>query len=852
VKIDRKKSISTAIAILLLSTLSASLVLTQTATAHTPPWTIQTYAYIEVNPNPVGAGQRVDIVAWVDWTMPGATIDNDIRFADYTVTVTEPNGQIQTINMPTSDPTSSSYYIYYPDQTGNYTFVFSHPDQQYTWTGQYSGDTFLGATSKTVTITVQDEPVAQPPTYPLPTEYWTRPIEGQNTNWYTVASNWLGAPYIAGNPQHTMYQPDGVAPNSAHVMWTYRLSDSGVVGGSNVGVPGNTFYQGETYNPRFLNPLIMNGRLFFDAPFENAGGGGGYKALDLRTGQEIWSLNTTGVGVPSFGFYYDLETPNQHGVVPDGTLFATSGFGTQTWHAIDPRTGTVATGNITNVPSGTAAVGPNGEILRYQIDTRNGWLAQWNSSRLLPSSSLSVSGWDSNSIDASTPDRYDWNVTLPDQIPTSTSIQYANAGDILLGGTSFAGFSSFLTPDPYTMWAINLNASVGPVGSLLWIQNYTAPAGNVTRRLAGIDPVNRVFIFCDKETFLFSAYSLDDGSFKWQTKSIEGESDFDYYNMATVGLTPCVAYGRLYNAGWGGLLACYNTTDGSLLWTYGNGGEGNSTNSGLATAFGSYPLFIYAVADGKVYMMSSEHSPNTPMWKGGVARAVDAYTGKEVFTIDAFGGQLGREGHAVADGFWVFYNYYDGQIYCIGKGPSATTVTAPSVSIELGKSLVIRGSVTDIAAGTMQNEQAARFPNGVPAVSDASESAWMEYVYMQKPLPTDVIGVTVSISVVDSNGNCRTIGNATSDSSGMFTLSWTPDIEGNYTVYATFAGSESYWPSSAETSFVVDPAPAVTPAPTPMPESAADLYFVPAVIGIVIAIVAVGAALALLMLRKRS
>ena len=55
---------------------------------------------------------------------------------------------------------------------------------------------------------------------------------------------------------------------------------------------------------------------------------------------------------------------------------------------------------------------------------------------------------------------------------------------------------------------------------------------------------------------------------------------------------------------------------------------------------------------------------------------------------------------------------------------------------------MIKGTVTDISAGTKQDQQAARFPNGVPAVSDESQSAWMEYVYMQKPRPTNVTGVT--------------------------------------------------------------------------------------------------------------
>ena len=78
-----------------------------------------------------------------------------------------------------------------------------------------------------------------------------------------------------------------------------------------------------------------------------------------------------------------------------------------------------------------------------------------------------------------------------------------------------------------------------------------------------------------------------------------------------------------------------------------------------------------------------------------------------------------------------------------------------------------------------------------------------------------------------------------------------PDIPGQYTVYASFGGSESYYASHAVTSFAVDPAPA-TPAPQALQtQSAADLYLVPGIIGIIAAIIVVGLVLALLLLRKR-
>jgi len=128
---------------------------------------------------------------------------------------------------------------------------------------------------------------------------------------------------------------------------------------------------------------------------------------------------------------------------------------------------------------------------------------------------------------------------------------------------------------------------------------------------------------------------------------------------------------------------------------------------------------------------------------------------------------------------------------------------------------------------------------------------WMGYVYQQRPLPTDFAGVRVSIDVIDSNGNYRNIGTATTDSSGTYRLTWTPDISGDYTVIATFAGTNGYWPSYAEEGFTVMNEPAATPAPTqPQNTSAADTYLLPGIIAIIVAI-AVGFAITILLLRKR-
>jgi hypothetical protein len=228
---------------------------------------------------------------------------------------------------------------------------------------------------------------------------------------------------------------------------------------------------------------------------------------------------------------------------------------------------------------------------------------------------------------------------------------------------------------------------------------------------------------------------------------------------------------------------------------------------------------------------------------------LDAETGEVVWRIDGllylneWGGTA-----AIADGIITALNSYDQQIYAIGKGPSKTTVEAPKAGIPQGSSVVICGSVTDIAAGTASPEIAARFPNGVAAVSDASMGDWMLYVYKQFPFPMNTMGVDVSLDVIDANGNFRNIGTATSDANGFYSMDWTPDIPGKYTVIATFAGSEAYYASYDEAAFVVDQAPDPTPPPpdpTPLPPT--ETY----IAGSTIAIIAAVAVVAILLLRKK-
>jgi outer membrane protein assembly factor BamB len=867
-----KSKLSTIITVfLLLTVIGGTSVLTLPTDAHTPAWTIVSYAYLSVAPDPVGVGQTVAIVMWVDAPLPSATVTNDIRRTGYTLTITKPDGKTDTQSWPVvSDTTSIQYFQYTPDQLGTYNLKFDYAGQTYTWSGTYQNDIILPA-SKSSNFTVQQDPIAMPiDSYPMPTEYWMRPIEGQNTYWYSIASNWLGAPYIVGaNPSYGVpgaYQPNGAAPDTPHVMWAKPIQFGGVVGGDNTTVPGEMYYQGGSYNVRWNNPLIIQGTLFYPEPYGNSGTGGDYVAVDLQTGKELWRINTTATGtnlVPSFGYLYAFESPNQHGVLPNGALIATSG---STWRAYDPRTGYLTNMNITNVPGGTNVAGPRGEYLKLVLSNLgtssnpNYYLMEWNSSRVFGAiAGTGVGAWYTGTANASLPSAYDWNVSVS-LTGTGWSIGSGALGQVplvalgnmaLLIQGSFGGhpgdFSATVTTNSANITAISLNTN--SIGQVLWTKTYDPAPGNNTRNLSAWDPSGGVFTFDDKETMAHWGYSLADGSYMWGPSYTPSDTTNDW-NFLALGQT-LAAYGKIYWTGYSGILYCFDENDGSLLWTYGNGGEGNSTSSGFTTPYGRYPLFISVIADGKVYVDSTEHSPNSPIYKGEQMRCINATTGEEIWVMFDDGNQMYGGVAPVADGYLAYLNTYDCRIYTVGKGPSQLTVNAPDLAANAGQSVVIRGTVTDIAAGTRQDEQAARFPNGVPCVSDESMSAWMEYVYMQKPRPTDATGVPVTINVVDANGNYREIGTATSDANGFYSLQWTPDIPGKYTVIASFTGTAGYWPSNAETAFAVDPA-AATPTPTEQPvQSMSDMYFMPAVAGIIASIFIVGAILAILVLRKR-
>ncbi len=895
-----------AIAIFLTISMSASMMLIPNASAHTPAWKIPTYAFVWASPNPVGVNQTVSIYMWLTNYYYGAMAYTNLRFHNFELTITAPNGAVSTQTFPViTDPTSDQHTDFTPDQVGTYNLTFNYPGEVYTSTAYisasllggpgpnpYTNDTFLPSSAST-TLTVQTTPIAAPLTgAPLPTAYWTRPIYGENTGWYTIASNWLGI----GAPDYGAWTNTGgddslgggtdflnvgqldaaVGSQTSHVMWTKPLQSGGVVGGNDVAIPGDTYFDGSATLIRYNNPIILDGMLYYTEPvgFSTTGynmGAGGYGyatvCVNLQTGQQIWSSTT--IPELSFGYIQSVDNPEVHGVNPP-IIVATSG---STWMCYDGDTGNWLS-NITNVPtfSSGKAMGPDGNYLNY-IFTNTGsaanpdWiLSEWNSSLVfIPLGAMFPTF--QGILNGGSGSDYDWNVSVPycDGMTSQTNalgpspgpfIVSANYGDgiLCMNGTTPCNGENLLygwvSSAPYTFFFVNLNATVGPIGSVLWWSTLQPPPNNYTVVLGPVDWSTRVFLENYKEAVQWVGYSPTTGKYLWTAPP---QQALDYYGSTSAGVLPGAVYcGNLYSSAYGGTVYCYNDLTGALLWTYGNGGAGNSTNAGFNYPYGDYPTQINAIGNGIIYLVTSAHTWPTPIYKGAMATAINATTGKQIWQISGITAEFGQMSYAMADGYNTWFNGYDNQIYVVGRGPSETTVQAPQTQITAGNNVTIQGTVMDISAGTTQTEQAADFPHGVPCASDASMTAWMGYVYQQQPCPTNFTGVTVTLTAIDPNHNFITLGTATTDGSGLYYLDWSPpSVPGDYLITATFAGTNGYWGSSAQTDMVVQNAPAATSAPTATPTSVANLYFVPAIAAIIVVIIIGFIVLALLMLRKR-
>jgi outer membrane protein assembly factor BamB len=790
---------------------------------------IDTFALLSVGPNPVGVGQKIAIIMWLDKPPPVPTVQTStlraIVYTNFTLTITKPDNTIVKMGPFSSDSTGSTYTSFTPDKVGNYTFQFNYGGEWLTGArlagAAQTTDYYKPSTSHKVTVTVQEDPILALPGAPLPTEYWTRPIDAQNYEWSSLGGNWLGLPlqFASGANEDGTFNPYSSAPQTAHILWTIPQAFGGIVGDS---FNESDFYTGLSYQEKWNPPtaVVLNGRLYYSPTYGPTAVTQGISCVDLATGKELWFQNGTTL---SFGQLWKVETINVHGVHSFLWDYRSGNYST----LYDAFTGRAIL-RVSNCQSASkVAMSENGDLMVYTMNANAGWMTLWNSSKAIIGSGDPLTWSPSLTATYNWAIGIMWNVSIP-IISGQTWTQFGDG--VIITTTAFREAN----PPVRTVAGYDANT-----GANLWIKNLT---DYTIRPQYNFSPISEgVFAWFKQETTEWYGFNARTGQQIWGPTEPYADS-FGMYSASFRGAgapNPQVAYGKIFTAGYDGVVHAIDIKTGKAVWDFYSG-------TTIDTVYGHYPFYGgVTVADDTVFATTNEHTPNDPLWRGGKIFAINATTGQQIWNISSW-----ATGTIVADGNLLELNNYDGELYNIGKGTSALTVEAPMTSATLGSTVTIRGMVTDTSPGTQKNELAMKFPSGVPAVSDQSQSAWMEYLYMQQPRPTDAKGVRVTLSVVDANGNYREIGSTTT-SDGFFTFSWKPDIDGAYTVYASFAGSGAYWPSHATTSFYVDSAQP-TPAPTDAPiQSAVDLYFVPAIAGLFVLVIVVAIVLALLMLRKR-
>lgn len=598
----KNKTVIIAIATILVLSMTMSMTLVPSVHAHTPPISIPTYASLSVEPNPIGLGQTAYVGFWLDKVPPTAYQQYGDRWQNFTLTVTNPDKTTSTLGPFTSDDTGGSHTTFVPSKTGNYTFVFNFPGQTLagynpspiigSYYAAFIGDYFEPSTSAPVTLTVTTTQVTTQATTSVPTGYWQNPIESFNVNWYTISGNWLG--YTAGaggggsggayynNTEN--FNPYTTAPNSAHITWTQPYSFGGLIGGQFGGTTyGSNYNSNNQYQPK-MGAIVMNGVVYYTLVPGSTANQAGWVALDLRTGQTLWTKNTT--AVLKTGQILDYISPNQYGAfaylwaLPQNPYYGTTSGAPQynnTWQMYDAMTGKYIL-SIVNGPSSPTTIKPglvipialiptlatdqNGNLLGYYVNSTSNTLNMWNSTLAIATYDLQT-GRDVNTWTWAPPQgaNINWNLGIQWSVPLATKVTLSN-GTItnMSPGLAISKLASgvvLMTSTPVVggyYWQagyIYEAAYSAQTGQLLWgpLVRTEAPWTRLFSPIASA-ALNGIYYEFTMETMTFNAYSLTTGKLVWGPVALTNyvhNDTYGYFDQSMI-----VAYGTLYMADLGG------------------------------------------------------------------------------------------------------------------------------------------------------------------------------------------------------------------------------------------------------------------------------------------------------------
>jgi hypothetical protein len=819
-------------------------------------------ARMSFRPNPIGLGQPLLVNIWCT-----PSLNNMQIFNNFTVYIQKPDGTTVTVGPLNSyQGDGTSWFEYNVDQVGTWRLKFVFSGDYYPkgiWYQGYivnasgysgsigsSGTTGLSAFGNVYykpastdwqNLTVQNEMVGSWPPAALPNDYWTRPVSLANREWWPILGDWPQDGYQGGGPTwdalypntNTQYaanynfHPWIKAPNTPHIVWKQEHAIAGLIGGP-AGIYGMTSSPGGP-------SVIYQGRCY--QTYNKPGVGQVAASYNLRTGQVYYEIPTASGGhTPTEVVYYPPQASSTilgelAQISWSAELIDISGT---TLFKVNPYTGAVTNYSISPVNTGSAynyfynqyggmslAVQNLSSSTRIQYNLIN-WTTQGTSNtfanRVLTNTTYSPAG----------------RATFFGAGVVNDTDRYS--GDVQIDFTS----GIWCQVDAYEQ--LNTTATYGGIvitaydilsGNSLWSKNVTIPEYS---RSDYITDHGTIAILTILGTW--QGYDLKTGALKWTTPRMDypwGANSFGAYAVAS-------AYGLFYRFSYDGVYA-FNWNDGSIAWHYMAPALNQWETPYLENGTAQYSFNSGGwLADGKLYVANSEHTPSWPLTRGWQLHCINATTGEGIWKIVS-----DATPSAAADGYLIASSSETGYNYAFGKGLSATTITAPNVVLPLGDGMVIQGTVLDESPAQL----------GTPCVSKESMTTQMQYLHMQYPIDgiyhnETIYGVPVTLTALDPNGNSINIGTVTSDGYyGTFSKTWTPTIAGDYKIIATFAGDDSYSSSSAVTTISIG-TPSATA--TPVQEKAATDYTMPIIsvgIGLAIIVVVSVAIATILILRKR-
>ncbi|MEM2099709.1 MAG: PQQ-binding-like beta-propeller repeat protein [Candidatus Bathyarchaeia archaeon] len=781
------------------------------------PQPVKTTGYISIAPTLIGVGQEATVNLWV-FPLPTNYLYRPYYggFRDITVTFVKPDGTEHTfkptdatgVYAPGQTQAIGGIYFYYkPDMVGNWSVYFRMPEQNIT---DSTGTVIYSACiSNRAYFKVQAEPVNAGllngyPWSPLPNDnvFWSYPISSNNREWSQISGDWLqgdsGAaawsPLFLGATSK-LWQPYGSGPATAHILWSKPIKAGGLIGGEY----GSLSYHSITVRGR--SQVVIAGKVFVNFPDANQ-----FACFDLVTGSEIYRANgsiSIGIRLPGNPFAQATLDPSvvlasSFGAMPRIYLF---GAAAGRWNYYDPFTGALVRSIANATTTGFMLV--DGTELAYGIS--GGRLYMWNMSKVVGDN------W---------PTGFQWTVPLPQTLLGPPVGLFAPS---LLGMTKDASKIVLNTVNQY--WCYNSKD-----GTLLWNFTIDYPSmRNSQYALYGVD----VFIVYNTRDATFKCYSMDTGSLRWESQSF---SDSPWATTWNVYGSITNDNNNMYVLFPDGAIKAFNLANGKEIWR----SEPIPSTEFIHNVVPFYHGVVLVGGNLYAYAGYSLSYQINPIPRFAMLVCLNATTGVIQWTLNG-----GIFPSAASNGYLLGQGNYDGKLYVLGKGPTKTTVMISPKIAPLCSSVLIEGSVIDVSPATESYEAKVRFPNGVPAVADEDMSEFMDYLYMQNATllnnPPSPKGVTVRLSVIDPNNNCYEIGSVTTDSNGLYKFTWTPEIEGEYTIIATFDGNNSYWSSYAITALSMTKTEATESAspqgPAPMPsDNTALLYGILVVVIVTLAI----------------